>query len=247
MQRELPPGVSNNRKGFHMRRMALALVLLSVLGACTGGGAHPKSAGATAIVEVAPDAAWKAVATPADRLRIDALPGLWGHAIAGLRKPARTILASEGALLDPAGAKDLPALPPGPYRCRLLRFDARGGLVGFKPDFCVVTGDAKGIALTKQTGSNLPGGWLHPDGDHRLIFLGGVRGAAEDVPPAYGTDAATDVAGVVERIDAFRWRLTLTHAGKGALLDVYELVPVTPEVPGATPAVPAPTPVSAKS
>ena len=229
-----------------MRRMALALVLMSALGACTGGAAHPKSAGAHAIVEIAPVEAWKAVATSADQARIGALPGVWSHAIAGLKKPARATLASEGALLDPAGAKDLPALPPGPYRCRLLRFDARGGLAGFKPDFCVVTGDAKGVALTKQTGSNLPGGWLHADGDHRLIFLGGQRSAAADTPPAYGTNDATDIAGVIERVDAFRWRLTLTRAGKGALLDVYELVPVTPEVPGATPAVPAPTPVSGK-
>ena len=37
-----------------------------------------------------------------------------------------------------------------------------------------------------------------------------------------------------------RWRLVLTQAGNGALLDIYELVPVTPLVPGAKPAVPAP-------
>ncbi|MDO7843275.1 DUF4893 domain-containing protein [Sphingomonas immobilis] len=226
--------------------MALALILLSALAACTAGGGHPKSAAASAVVEVAPVPAWKAVATDVDLARIGALPGVWTHAIAGLKKGARATLATEGALLDPAAAKDLPALPPGPYRCRLLRFDARGGLIGFKPDFCVVTGDAKGIALTKQTGSNLPGGWLHPDGDHRLIFLGAQRAAAADTPPAYGTDAAADLAGVIERVDAFRWRLTLARAGKGALLDVYELVPVTPEVPGATRAVPAPTPVAAK-
>ncbi|RZM36073.1 MAG: DUF4893 domain-containing protein, partial [Sphingomonas sp.] len=34
-----------------------------------------------------------------------------------------------------------------------------------------------------------------------------------------------------------RWRMVLSRAGGGALLDVYELVPVTPKVPGAMPAV----------
>ena len=56
---------------------------------------------------------------------------------------------------------------------------------------------------------------------------------------ATATIRSQDVAGVIERVSPFRWRLVLTRAGKGALLDVYELVPVTPEVPGAAPAVPA--------
>ena len=82
--------------------------------------------------------------------------------------------------------------------------------------------------MTKQTGENLPGGWLHADSDRRLVFLGTLREKGETAAPPYGGAPARDIAGVVERVGPFRWRLVLTRAGKGALLDLYELVPVAP-------------------
>ncbi len=98
---------------------------------------------------------------------------------------------------------------------------------------------ANRLSFTKQTGQNLPGGWLHPDTPGRLVFLGAVPPPGGKAAPLYGVHPAQDLAGVVERVSPFRWRLVLTRAGRGALLDIYELVPVTPAVPGATPAVPA--------
>lgn len=68
-------------------------------------------------------------------------------------------------------------------------------------------------------------------------IAGSLRPSADRSAAAYGTDFTRDVAGVVERVGAFRWRLVLTRAGV-ATLDIYELVPVTPRVPGAVPAVP---------
>ncbi|WP_375428025.1 DUF4893 domain-containing protein [uncultured Sphingomonas sp.] len=215
-----------------MRRAAFALVLSSpVIGACA---TRP-----LAVVEVEPIVEavelkeWEKTVTPTDRAGLAALPDRWRRARAAVpRRGART-LAAEGPLVDPAVALDLPTPPPGPYHCRLVRFGGRAGIATFPPDFCYVETSGGGLSFTKQTGGNLPQGWLHQDGPTREVFLGTTG------PGRYSDDPARDVAGVVERVSPFRWRLALTRAGRGALLDVYELVPVTPEVPGAKSAVPA--------
>lgn len=217
-----------------MRRVNIALALIPLAGC-----AHRPRPVVT--VEAAPQqpTGWRAIASDEDQRRIDALPQAWAHALASVPRRMRAKLAVEGKLVEPGAALELPAPPPGPYRCRLVRFGGRDGYRSFAPDFCYVDGDARGLSFTKQTGSNLPGGWLHGDRGRRQIFLGGMPRPGATGVPRYGDDPAQDVAGVVERVSPFRWRLVLTRAGKGALLDVYELVPVTPEVPGATPAVPA--------
>lgn len=183
-------------------------------------------------------AAWERIVLPGDRARLDALAQTWQTALAAVPTRARAALASEGPLLAATAAQEQPSLPPGPYYCRLLRFGGRAGLTSFKPDFCIVESTKSGISFTKQGGANLFGGWLFPDTERRAIFLGTFRARLRDSGPTYGTDVTHDVAGIVERVSAFRWRLSLTRAGRGATLDVYELVPVTPRVPGATPAVP---------
>src|SRR4051812_1575118 len=68
---------------------------------------------------------WTGIATAADRALIDALPArmVQAHALAAKRGGPR--LAADGALIDPAAALDLAALPPGPYTCRLIRVDPR--------------------------------------------------------------------------------------------------------------------------
>ena len=132
----------------------------------------------------------------------------------------------------------LPQLPPGPYYCRLLRFGGRPRFATFKPDFCYVEAGTDALAFTKQTGENLPEGWIFPDGDTRQIFLGTFRREGEPGGKHYGDDPVHDIAGIVERVSPFRWRLILTRAGGDAALELYELVPVPPEVPGAKPAVP---------
>lgn len=174
---------------------------------------------------------WVGIATAADRALIDGLPARMAeaHTLAAKRGGAR--LAADSALIDPAAALDLAALPPGPYTCRLIRVDARGAIASFTPDTCYVDGNADAVSLTKQNGTNLPGGWLHADGTKRLVFLGALRRRAPDKAPAYGQDAAIDVSAIIERVAPFRWRMTMTGKPRNGLLDVYELVPMTPSVP----------------
>ncbi|WP_374942577.1 DUF4893 domain-containing protein [Sphingomonas sp.] len=218
-----------------MFRAALALAMTSC--ALTGCAARTPRPVVT-VETVAQPTGWRAIASASDQQQIDALPATWARALAAVPRRAQAKLRAETKLVEPAAALELPAPPPGPYRCRLVRFGGRAGIATFAPDFCYVDGGEKGVSFTKQTGSNLPGGWLHLDTATRQVFLGSLRPAGASGAAAYGDDAAQDVAGVVERVSPFRWRLVLTRAGKGALLDVYELVPVPPEVPGATPAVP---------
>ena len=218
-----------------MRRVALALALMPLAACAPNPVAKPVTT-----VETAPQpTGWRAIASADDQHRIEQLPGVWLQARAAVPRRMAAKLAAEGKLVEPDAALELPAPPPGPYRCRLLRFGGRAGFQSFAPDFCYVDGDGQGLSFTKQTGSNLPGGWLHADTPTRQVFLGSLPKPGATGVPRYGEDPMQDVAGVVERVSPFRWRLVLTRAGKGALLDLYELVPVTPEVPGAAPAVPA--------
>jgi hypothetical protein len=218
-----------------MRRAAIVLALTF----CVLAGCARPAVRAVAIVEVPPaPTGWQAIASAQDQQRIGQLSAIWARARGAVPRRLQRRMNAETRLVDPAAALELPAPPPGPYRCRLIRFGGRAGFATFPPDFCYIDGDEKGLSFTKQTGSNLPGGWLYPDTSTRHVFLGSLPTAGAGEAPGYGGDPAQDIAGVVERVSPFRWRLVLTRAGKGALLDVYELVPVTPEVPGATPAVP---------
>lgn len=220
-----------------MLRVVLALGLMTaVLTGCAAQNRRP----AAIIEQPTPDpTGWRAIAMPVDQQRLALLPWLWPRALASVPARLRPKLRAEGELLDPRVALELPSPPPGPYRCRLIRLGGRTGFATFPPDFCYVEGDSEKLSFTKQTGSNLPGGWLHPDSATRLVFLGALPLQGEKDVPLYGKHPAQDVAGVVERVSPFRWRMVLTHPTRGSMLELYELVPVTPEVPGATPAVPA--------
>lgn len=221
-----------------MRRAALTLAfaLAPVLAGCASRQAAP----AVMTAEPLPEpTGWRAIATVPDQQRLALLPMTWTRARAAVPRRMRAKMRAEAELVDPSAALELPAPPPGPYHCRLIRFGGRTGFATYPPDFCYVDGDTKGVSFTKQTGANLPGGWLHQDTDTRHVFLGAKPRKGDKVAPGYGEDPASDVSGVFERVSPFRWRLVLTQAGRGALLDLYELVPVTPEVPGAKPVVPA--------
>ena len=172
-----------------------------------------------------------------DRDAIDRLPTTWAKARAAVPRKGRIALAREGALVEPAVALARPELPPGLYYCRLVRFGGRAGFATFKPDFCTVVADAGGSAFNKQSGTSQPRGWLFGYNQTRMVFLGAFQPATGAAVPAYGADPALSVAGVVERVSAFRWRMVMTRAGGGGMLDLYELVPVTPKVPGSVPAV----------
>jgi len=173
---------------------------------------------------------WNGIASADDADRIAHVAELWMRARAAVPARLRTRLTAEGALAEPDAALALPTPPPGPYRCRLLRLGGRAGLRSFAPDSCYVDGDATALSFTKQTGSILPGGWLHPDTPTRLVFLGAVPRTGEARAPGYGIAPAQDVAGLVERVAPFRWRMVMLHPGRDSVLDVYELVPVPPVI-----------------
>ncbi len=211
---------------------AIILALAVGLAGCVGppkGRLRP----VVALDPVPVDGLWRSVARDADQALVDDLAGRWARALESVPRRLAARVTAEGPLLDPKGAKAVHALPVGPYRCRLVRLGGQRGFVTFKPDFCYVDGDAERRSFTKQDGENLPGGWLYPDSDTREVFLGGSRPRPADLPLPYGQSTDTDVVGIVERVAPFRWRLVLPKAKQGAVLDVYELVPALPEVPGA--------------
>ena len=73
--------------------------------------------------------------------------------------------------------------------------------------------------------SQRPAGYLWEDGGRdRLIFLGSLA-PGDEAPRAYRDDPARDMAGLFERIAAFRYRLVIPSPRGGAKLEVYELVP----------------------
>ena len=176
-----------------------------------------------------PGRAWKERIEPADAARLDALPARWSAALAAARPNFAATLAREGALLDPARALRYPALPPGSYRCRAVKLGVsrphQPAYRSFPPAFCFVGSESDAQSFTKQTGTERPAGWLYPDGDTRMVFLGAFAEGAANAP-VYGAAHGHNALGVVERIDHFRWRLTLIPADGSAQLTLYDLTPL---------------------
>lgn len=223
-----------------MRRAAMILFALTpALVACTTTGARKHPA---AIATLEPQRQWAGLASAEDQARLSELQELFVKARAAVPRNRARLVDAETALVDPTAAQLLPELPPGPYHCRLVRFGGKARFATFKPDFCYVEAGKGNLSFTKQTanqGGSLPQGWIYPDGERRQVFLGANRRKGEAEGRRYGDDPNRDLIGVVERVSPFRWRLVLAQAGGGGTLDLYELVPVTPQVPGATAAIPA--------
>ncbi|MHA6724086.1 DUF4893 domain-containing protein [Sphingomonas sp. RS2018] len=214
-------------------KIAAALPALFLLLAACAGRTGPVPG---ASVTLAPGEPWREAARAEDAARIDALATSWTAAMA--RMPARgaKAVAAAGPLLVAGAALDHPELPPGSYDCRVHRLGAAAGaarLRSFPAGFCYVRGEgADGLSLTKQTGSDLPAGRLFPAGPTRYVFLGARSRRPGGAAPAYGTQPDRDVAGVVERVAPFRWRMVVP-ATDGRSIDVYELTPVpTDRQPG---------------
>lgn len=212
-------------------RNGVALAAACVLAACAS---TPTDRPTVAIEDEPALSAWEAALVPEDRQRLALLPATW--AIARTRAEARSpaLLAEAGALLAGDAALDHPALTPGSYHCSLTRlgdFGRRPAIRRFPPFFCYVRGESGDrLSFTKQTGTDLPGGWLTLDEPgRRYVFTGAQQRRAGDTSLAYGGEPARDLAGVVERIGSFRWRLVIPWRGKDAGLDVYDLVPVPTE------------------
>jgi hypothetical protein len=201
--------------------------LCVALAGCTTG--RKVSVGAVSIAPVEQPTGWRATATLDDQSRIDGLAGRWQRTLATVPARLRARVTAEGRLLDPAAGLDAPTLSPGSYQCRLVRIGGRRGLVSYKPDFCYIAIDGGKQSFTKQTGTQLPGGWLFDDtGGKRVIFLGTERPRQAGIAPPYGQLPQRDIAAVIERIAPFRWRMVLArNDGQGdQTLDVYELIPM---------------------
>jgi hypothetical protein len=212
------------------RGMALALLVLFA-GCATKPklppGVHPS-------VEVGPPLksdVWKAVATPADKDRLARLGLAWQEALDEAKRVNPVDVAKEGKLLLPRSGLSRPDPTPGSYNCRMITL-GKATLKGkafesFKPFFCYVQVEGDQLTIVKQTGSQRPSGRLWEDDDpNRMIFLGSLALASEDQPLAYGDDPKRNMAGVVERIAPFRWRLVIPWPQSDSKLNVFELTPV---------------------
>jgi hypothetical protein len=140
-------------------------------------------------------------------------------------------VAREDKLLLPRAALPMPAPTPGSYNCRMIALGKSTPkdkpFESFKPFFCYVQVEDGQLTIVKQTGSQRPAGRLWVDDDPtRLIFLGSLALGDETVPLAYGDDPKRDMAGVLERIAPFKWRLVIPWPQSTSKLDVFELTPV---------------------
>ena len=174
---------------------------------------------------------WNAVATAADEERLARMGLAWQEALAEARKSNPGDVRREQELLSPRSALPRPAPTPGSYNCRLIKLgkaSAKGrAYESFKPFFCYVEVEDDLLTIVKQTGSQRPAGHLWEDDvATRLIFLGSLALGDEQQPVAYGDDPKRDMAGVLERIAPFKWRLVIPWPQSTSKLDVFELTPV---------------------
>ena len=210
----------------------IALALALAAGACTTKPKLPE--GITPRIEVGPvpkSDAWRQVATGADEDRLNRLAAAWESALADARRTAAGEIRKEGALLRADAALPRPAPTPGSYNCRLIKLGkatARSkAYESFKPFFCYVEVEDDLLTIVKQTGSQRPAGRLWEDDDpNRLVFLGSLALGGEDQPLAYGDNPKRDMAGVLQRIGPFKWRLVIPWPQSTSKLDVFELTPV---------------------
>jgi hypothetical protein len=206
--------------------------LLALLSGCVTKPSLPP--GVRPSVEVGPSPkseAWRGVATAADEDRLARLGLAWQEALEEAGKTNSADLRREGKLLLPRSALPRPEPTPGSYNCRLIKLGKATAkskpFETFKPFFCYVEVEDDLLTIVKQTGSQRPAGRLWQDDDpRRLIFLGSLALGDETAPIAYGDDPKRDMAGVLERIGPFRWRLVIPWPQSTSKLDVFELTPV---------------------
>ena len=220
-----------------MARLGTLILTSAALAAALSGCQTTKPAlppGVHPTVEVGPPPksdTWRALATAEDRDRLDRLGLAWQEALSDAQRSNGADVRREGKLLLPRSALPRPAPTPGSYNCRLIKLGkaALGGkpYESFKPFFCYVEVEGDLLTIVKQTGSQRPAGRLWEDDDpNRLIFLGSLALGNEDQPLAYGDDPKRNMAGVLERIGPFRWRLVIPWPQSTSKLDVFELTPV---------------------
>lgn len=175
--------------------------------------------------------AWKSIATAADKDRLARLGLAWQGALDDSKKTNAADVRREGRLLLPRSGLPRPEPTPGSYNCRLIKLGKAipksRAYETFKPFFCYVEVEDDLLTIVKQTGSQRPAGRLWADDDPtRLVFLGSLALGDETTPVGYGDDPKRDMAGTLERIGPFRWRLVIPWPQSTSKLDVFELTPV---------------------
>jgi hypothetical protein len=212
-------------------RRFLTIVPILALAACSTAEQRPRLRPVvTAEPQIRGDV-WQGVATEADKQRISRLGLAWQEALQEAQRGFGRELEAEGPLLRPRAALPLPAPTPGSFNCRLVKLGkATAKAVAFerfKPFFCYVEVEGDLLTIVKQTGSQRPAGRLwEDDRPDRLVFLGSLALGDEEQPVAYGEDPKRDLAGVLERIAPFKWRLVIPWPQSSSKLDVFELTPV---------------------
>ncbi|MBR0552066.1 DUF4893 domain-containing protein [Stakelama marina] len=211
-----------------MRPRILIFSLAAMLAACAQTTTRSV---ATPAAEEPAQPAWRSIAKPEDATMLDGLDEIWSTGLAFATEHSPAKVKAEGAMIEPGAALDHPALPPGSYRCRVIRigrYADKSGFKSFPPFFChVKSAGPDQLTFLKQTGTDLPSGWLYPDGDKRYVFLGAQQDEPGDNSLAYGRDRSRDIAGFVERVGPFEWRLVVPHRDPDGL-DIYALTPVPP-------------------
>ncbi len=215
-----------------LARPFLVVSALALLAACVQEPQGDKPRPVISVAAPTKAAAWMTIASTADTQRLANITGAWAAGLADARKAGFvTAIRDEGKLLQTDAALARPAPTPGSYNCRLVRLGRAGkgtaAYEKFKPFFCYVEVEGNLLTIVKQTGSSRPAGRLwEDDNDKRLIFLGSLALGDEEQPLAYGEDNKRDMAGILERIGPFQWRLVIPWPQDGAKLNVFELTPV---------------------
>jgi hypothetical protein len=207
--------------------LALAVMLLSACKTVAPPTSKPRP-----VVEVEEVPLWHSVASPDDMQRIQRLDDAWRQALAEARtKGFLKAVQAEGAVLRPAAGLQSPAPTPGPYSCRTIKLGTKTGrgvpFNAYKPFACYVETEGQLLTIVKQTGSQRPAGRHYPDPNPKqLIFLGTLALGTEEAPLPYGERADRNMAGIMERIGPFHFRLVVPWPRSESKLDVTELVPV---------------------
>ena len=172
---------------------------------------------------------WRQLATPRDRERLRNWRSAWVDGLAAAQAgPGAAMLAADPALFNPDRRMGEPLPPPGDYRCRVVKLGTAAvarGIAVYPWGRCRVEPDGALLRVSKIDGAQRPTGLLYPDGPERAILLGVMVLSDERRAFAYGLDRGRDLAGVVERIGAARWRIALPFPRYQSVLDVVELVP----------------------
>lgn len=214
------------------RRIVCLTGLAATVAGCAAQPKPEKKLGATVVVEAPPKSdGWMQIATAADESRISRLGLAWQQALTEAKRSFAGDIRREGVLVEPRAALPRPAPTPGSYNCRLIKLGKATATAAaferFKPFFCYVQVEDDLLTIVKQTGSQRPAGRLWEDDKaDRLVFLGSLALGDQQQPLAYGDDPKRDMAGVLERIGPFRWRLVIPWPQGTSKLDVFELTPV---------------------